>query len=138
MMTRKQSYLTLHSRNSPSEQAIYTRVNISLLQINQEWDEMDATSMNRLSGVPWSQEYMDESGPDAGPQLLTVEPYHPKRPQGYMAFNVKKAVKNWQNGSPNYGLLVIAEKENNPGLALRFRSREHAEPMGPFLDVLCD
>ena len=59
------------------------------------------------------------------------------RPSGHIEFDITKAMRNWQYGDPNYGVLLMATNENDLGTDIRFYSNanngHHA-----YATVLCD
>ena len=56
-----------------------------------------------------------------------------------MEFDITTAVRNWQYGDPNYGVLVLATNEDALGRDTRFYSKTNRDSTKhPFLNVLCD
>ena len=64
--------------------------------------------------------------------------YH-LRPVGFVEFDITEAVRNWQSGDPNYGLLLLATNENTLGRGIRFFSKESGDSnRHAFVNVLCN
>jgi hypothetical protein len=113
---------------------------IQVHMVKKRWLESQATSGIRLSGVNWSQHYLDlnDNDAEAAPQdgATTIYTMHPR---GFVEFDVTRAVRSWARGNPNYGLLLWATDENLGGRDLRFASnadrdtKKHA-----FVNVMCD
>ena len=60
------------------------------------------------------------------------------RPQGWVEFDITYAVKQWQAGKPNYGLLLWATNKDTPGRGVRFASKAAPDPeTHAFVHVLC-
>ena len=91
--------------------------------VKKSWSETQATSRWRFRGVPWSSPWLrlDGTDADAAPQCGTVT-FFPYRPPGFMEFDVTNAVKSWRQGVRNYGLLIRATNELDPGRSVRFAS----------------
>ena len=125
--------------HSPATAPNVTRP-LAVQRVLQEWDETQASSTQRMSGVLWSQPYLglDNTDAQATPQSIPTY-YHAHRPSGYMEFDVTRAVKDWANGAPNHGLLIWAMNEYIEGRDIRFYSKEHKDrAKRPILKVLCD
>ena len=61
------------------------------------------------------------------------------RPSGFMEFDITEAMRNWQNGDPNYGVLLMATNESDLGRDIRFYSNAEADTTRhAFVNVLCD
>jgi hypothetical protein len=109
-------------------------------QVKKQWSESQATSTYRLSNQPWSQPWLALDGTDADPEGLPSEPVtiSPSSHSGFIALDITKAVRNWKNGAPNYGLVLLATNEATLGRDTRFvsnadgNSARHA-----YIDVLC-
>ena len=64
---------------------------------------------------------------------------HISRPSGFMEFDITEAMRNWQNGDPNYGVLLMATKENGIGRDIRFYSNAETDTSRhAYVNVLCD
>ena len=61
------------------------------------------------------------------------------RPPGFVEFDITVAMRNWQSGDSNYGVLLMATNEEALGRDIRFTSKtspnsnQHA-----YVNVLCD
>ena len=96
--------------------------------VKKPWDESQTTSTMRLRGVPWSSPWLALDGTDAeaNPQRGTVTIF-PYRPKGFVEFDVTNAVKDWSNGVPNYGLVIRAINELDPGRTTRIASNANSD-----------
>ena len=129
------------------------------MQVRQNWSESEATSTFRVSGQRWNQPWLALDGSDADPNGLLCYPVtiYTSRYTNYFisvrqyvspqfvcclrapGFDITEALRNWQSGDPNYGVLLLATNENTLGRGIRFysnasgNSRQHA-----FVHVLCD
>jgi hypothetical protein len=110
-------------------------------QVKQEWDETQATSVYRLTGKEWNKPWLALDGSDADPNGLLCEPVtvYTSRPSGFMEFDITEAMRNWQNGDPNYGVLLRATNENDLGRDVRFYSNAEGDrSRHAYVNVLCD
>lgn len=56
-----------------------------------------------------------------------------------MEFDVTGVMKNWKNGAPNYGLLLMATNEDVNGRDTRFYSNAfNDKTKHAYINVLCD
>ncbi|CAI8017849.1 hypothetical protein GBAR_LOCUS10769 [Geodia barretti] len=114
---------------------------LQVYQVRQNWSESEATSTFRVSGQRWNQPWLALDGSDADPNGLLCYPVtiYTSRPAGFIEFDITEALRNWQSGDPNYGVLLLATNENALGRGIRFysnargNSQQHA-----FVNVLCD
>ena len=61
------------------------------------------------------------------------------RPSDFMEFDITEAMRNWQNGDPNYGVLLRATNENDLGRDVRFYSNAQSNTgRHAYVTVLCD
>jgi hypothetical protein len=110
-------------------------------QVKQEWSETQATSLYRLTGQKWNKQWLALDGSDADPNGLLCEPVtvYTSRPSGFMEFDITEAMRNWQNGDPNYGVLLRATNENDLGRDVRFYSNAEGDrSRHAYVNVLCD
>ena len=111
---------------------------LQLHQVKKYWSETQATSTHRTSGTRWSEPYLALDGTDANPHALDSVTVFTSRPQGFIEFDVTEAVRNWQHGDSNYGILVWATNEDDEGRDLRFYSRSYSDSTKhAFINVLC-
>lgn len=96
--------------------------------VKKRWSEAQATTYNRLRGIPWSSPWLDLNGADAeaAPQRETVTIF-PLRQRGFVEFDITDAVKSWRNGVPNHGLVIRATNELARGRSIRFYSSRHRD-----------
>ena len=107
-------------------------------QVKQEWRESEATQFLRLVGVNWNTSYVGLDNIDASPIPTDKVAVFTSRPAGFMEFDITSAIKNWQQGQANYGVMLWSLSENRDGKDLRFASRENADPKKhAFVNVLC-
>ena len=110
---------------------------VKVNQVNKPWSESEATFVNRLTGIPWTAPYLAMNGTDAA-ATSQGDGYivWPSQTQAYISFNVTDAALRWKCGEPNYGLLLWATNEHEPGRDVRFYSREYATKE-PYMEVYC-
>ena len=113
-----------------------------MLQVNRvikEWNEMQATSTRRKSGIDWSTPYLGLNKTDAHPKRIDRVTMTTYRPRGWVEFNIIRAMRRWTGGRPNYGLVVWATNEDIPGREFRFASNAASDASThAFVNVLCD
>ena len=136
------------------------------MKVKQQWSETQATSVYRLTGKRWNKPWLALDGSDADPHGLLCEPVtlytyrsvpllrfvlhavqslsgcvyvYISRPSGFMEFDITEAMRNWQNGDPNYGVLLMATNENDLGRDVRFYSNAEGDrSRHAYVNVLCD
>lgn len=121
-----------------AEQVPHISRTLQVHQVKKEWEEVQATSLFRVTAERWSQPYLALDGTDAARDPLDTVSISAKRPPGYVEFDVTEAVRNWDTHDTNYGLLIWATNENEEGRDLRFYDRKRAEEFRPFIHVLCE
>ena len=91
--------------------------------VKKRWNEAQATSTWRLSGISWTSAWLGLDGTDAeaAPQQGTVT-ISRNSTKGFVEFDVTNAVKNWAGGVANNGLVIRATNELNLGRDIRFAS----------------
>ena len=108
--------------------------------VRKEWKETQATRVNRLSNAKWSTPWLglDCTDADSAPQECTPVTIFPLRPAGFVEFDITNAVRSWSGGVPNYGLVIRATNELDPGRDIRFASNAHPDAdTRAFVNVLC-
>ena len=108
--------------------------------VRKEWKETQATRVNRLSNAKWSTPWLglDCTDADSAPQEYTPVTIFPVRPVGFVEFDITNAVRSWSSGVPNYGLVIRATNELDPGRDIRFASNAHDDAdTRAFVNVLC-
>ena len=120
------------------QSAPYSPQGIQVHQLMQEWRESEATQFLRLVGVNWNTPYVGLDNIDASPIPTTTGAVFTSRPAGFMEFDITSAIKNWQQGQANYGVMIWSLSENSDRRDLRFASKENADSQKrPFVNVLC-
>ena len=105
-------------------------------QVKEQWKESEATRDHRLSAAPWSRPYLGLNGADAVEHPMDTVTVFTGRPSGYVEFDITEAARNWKNGQPNYGVVILAINEDtSQGRDIRFYSHRHGEYQ-PFMTVL--
>lgn len=80
---------------------------------------------------------LDDNDAEALPQAQTVTIF-PFRPQGFVEFDITRAVLQWRCGAPNYGVVIRATNELQPGRGIRFaRTVYKDKSKHPFALLLC-
>jgi hypothetical protein len=123
------------------KQSPYISRPLQVHQVKQQWSETQATSVYRLTGKEWNKPWLALDGSDADPHGLLCEPVtlYTYRPSGFMEFDITEAMRNWQNGDPNYGVLLRATNENDLGRDVRFYSNAEGDrSRHAYVNVLCD
>lgn len=103
--------------------------------VKKSWKESQANSYYRYRGARWSSRYLNVNGRDADPCPQGQVTMYAGRPSGWIEFDVSWAVKMWRSGVRNYGLLVKALNENEPGRDRRFYGKY--SKTRPFVRVMC-
>ena len=133
-------FLYAHKSSWQSVQsAPYISRTLQVYQVKKQWNEAQATSINRLYKTRWSRPYLALDGSDAGPHSIGSATVFTSRPRGFMEFDITEAMRNWKFGDPNYGVLLLASNEDAVGRDLRFGSKSNSDSSRrPFVNVLCD
>ena len=108
-------------------------------RVKRSWNQAQATSTMRDYRQRWSTEYLglDDNDAEALPQAQTVTIF-PFRPQGFVEFDITRAVLQLRCGAPNYGVVIRATNELQPGRGIRFASTVYNDKSKhPFALVLC-
>ncbi|XP_078371189.1 uncharacterized protein LOC144654843 [Oculina patagonica] len=108
--------------------------------VKKSWVESQATSTKRYSSATWSTPWLGLDGTDAEavPQDWNPVTIYPARPQGFVEFDITPAAKAWRSGVPNYGLIIRAVNELEPGRGIRFASDTYSDASKrAFVRVLC-
>lgn len=97
--------------------------------VKKYWSESQATSTKRYSSQVWSAPWLALDGRDAElePQDWNPVTIHPLRPEGFVEFDVTSAIRKWRSGVPNYGLVIRAFNELQPGRDIRFYSNKFGQ-----------
>ena len=120
-------------------QAPFISRDIQVHQVTKDWEENQATSTIRKTGVPWGEPYLDLDGCDAKEKALDSVTIYISRPQGFVEFDITKAIHHWQKGQPNYGVVIWATNEDTPGRDTRFVSNASSDTnTHAYVNVLCD
>lgn len=133
-------FLYAHKASWQSVQsAPYISRTLQVYQVKKQWNEAQATSINRLYNTRWSSPYLALDGSDAGPHSIGSATVFTSRPRGFMEFDITEAMRNWKFGDPNYGVLLLASNEDAVGRDLRFGSKSNSDSSRrSFVHVLCD
>ena len=111
---------------------------MNIHRVRRYWVENQATAVYRYNNAKWAGSYLKlgvdaEAQPECKPTVI-----HSREPRGLKGFDVTGAFKAWQQGSPNYGLLIKVVREHILARGLRFWDRHHPnKQFRPFLQVLC-
>ena len=121
-----------------SEQVPHLEHTFRVHQVKKEWNEAQATSTYRLSGIPWSEPYLALDGTDTDGDYLD-KVYFPSPPPAtdtdkWIEFDITAAAQDWMSGQPNYGVLIWSDRENDNGRDVRFYSRERSTNK-PYLKI---
>ncbi|XP_078370210.1 uncharacterized protein LOC144653953 [Oculina patagonica] len=108
--------------------------------VKKSWVVSQATSTKRYSSVTWSTPWLglDNTDAEAIPQDWNPVTIYPLQPPGFVAFDITPAAKAWRSGVPNYGLVIRAVNELEPGRSIRFASDAYSDATKhAFVRVLC-
>ena len=91
--------------------------------VKKSWNEFQATSTKRDNSQSWSTAWLalDNTDAEAEPQSCSVTIF-PYRPQGFVEFDITRALRRWRSGVPNHGLVIRATNELDAGRSIRFAS----------------
>ena len=120
------------------EQAPQISRTLQVHQVKKNWREDQATSTFCVNAEQWSQPYLALDGTDAARDPMDIVTVCPRRPSGYVEFDVTEAIRNWDQNDTNHGLLIWATNENEEGRDLRFYDRKRGEEFRPFINVACE
>ena len=118
--SHKASYL------SDAEVPFITRT-IRAHRVLKPWRESQATSTKRDSYNYWQTQWLGLDNRDATSSYtgqVTIKPYHPK---GFVEIDLTSAAIAWKSGSSNYGVVIWATNEDQPGRDTRFASNAHSD-----------
>ena len=123
------------------QEAPYLSHTFKVFQIKKYWNESQATSRNRKSGISstsrWRYPYLGLDGTDAYAKSLdSVFFPNPPPNETWIEFDITQAAQNWKSGKPNYGVVISSSREHQFGREIRFYSREHNNSR-PYLELQC-
>jgi len=108
-------------------------------QILVNWNETQATSVNRLTGTPWNVSYVGLNDIDAKSSMestLLCQQNYPR----WQSWDLTGLTQKWVNlTATNYGVVLWATNETTDGYDLRFYSSEAVAPNDiyrPYLQVI--
>jgi RHS repeat-associated protein len=101
------------------------------------WDEAQATSVNRLTGTPWNVAYVGLNDIDAKSTYESTILFQSGQTNTWKSWDITALTQKWVNGTAtNYGVVLWATNETTDGYDLRFRSSEYATTSErPYLQV---
>ena len=109
--------------------------------VKRYWRQTQATSTKRYSILNWSTPWLglDDTDAEAIPQDWNPVTIFPGRPRGFVEFDITPAVIKWRSRvRPNYGLVVRAVNELEPGRGIRFYSNAYSDTTKhAYVQVLC-
>ena len=89
------------------------------------WKESEATSTKRDSYNYWQTQWLGLNNIDATSSYTGQVTITPNTPSGFVHIDVTSAAKAWKSGSSNYGVVIWATNEDQPGRDTRFASNAH-------------
>ena len=133
-------YVYSHKASYQSIQQVpFISRNLKVHQVTKDWEENQATSTIRKTGVPWSKPYLDLNGGDAKKKALDNVTIYISRPRGFVEFDITRAIRRWKKGQPNYGVVIWATNEDTPGRDTRFASNASSDTnTHAYVNVFCD
>ena len=108
--------------------------------VKKYWRQIQATSTKRHSRADWSTPWLglDDTDAEAIPQDWNPVTIFPQRPHGFVEFDITPAAIKWRSGITNYGLVVRAVNELEPGRGIRFYSNAYSDASKhAYVQVLC-
>jgi RHS repeat-associated protein len=110
---------------------------VQVHQLLVNWDEAQATSVNRLTGTPWNVAYVGLNDIDAKSTYESTILFQSGQTNTWKSWDVTALTQKWVNGTAtNYGVVLWANNEDVNGYDLRFRSSEYATTTErPYLQV---
>ena len=136
-------YLYYHYSHKATSQSVtqapFITRTIQAHRVLKSWQETQATTTRRDSTGFWYQEYLGLDDTDANDSPTGQTTIYAGRPAGFVEIEVTSAVKDWQAGKPNYGLLLWATNEDQIGRDTRFYSKSHSDSSKhPYIWINCD
>ena len=107
-------------------------------RVLKSWKETQATSTKRDSSKYWSTQWLGLDNTDAKSISTGETTIYPGHPKGFVGITVTSAVKDWNSGYPNYGVVIWATNEDQPGREPRFASKSESDSTKhPYIVVNC-
>lgn len=133
-------YVYSHKASSQSvQQAPFISRKLKVNPVIKDWEENQATSTFRKTGVPWSKPYLDLNGVDAKKKAVGSATIYTSRPRGFVEFDITRAIRRWKKEHPNYGVVIWATNEDTPGRDIRFASNASSDKTThAYVNVFCD
>ena len=105
-------------------------------QILVNWNETQATRVNRLTSTPWNVQYVGLNDIDAKSTFESTLLFQQDYPK-WKSWDLTSLTKKWLDGTAtNYGVVLWATNEATNGYDLRFRSSENTPTNErPYLEV---
>ena len=113
------------SFHTTAEAPFITRT-IRAHRVLKSWKESKATSTKRDLYNYWHTKWLGLNDIDATSSYTGQTTIDSNHPSGFVGIDVTAAVKAWQSGSPNYGVVIWATNEHIAGRDTRFAS--NADP----------
>ena len=110
--------------------------NVRKRRKTRDWNETSGTNVSSTINELWGGDGRDivtDNFVDAGDNDTLLDTNHPDGDD--IGIDITEIVKDWFNGSPNYGVLIYAsDGESDPDNSLEFYSR-HQSGMQPYIEV---
>ena len=120
-------------------QAPFITRTIRAHRVLKSWKETQATSTKRDSYNNWHTPWLGLNNIDASLYSIGQTTIYPSTPSGFVRTDVYSAVRDWKNGSPNYGLVIWATNEDGEGHDTRFASNAISySPHDAYIIVICE
>ena len=125
------------SFQTDTEAPFITRT-IQAHRVLKSWKETQATSTKRYSGAYWNTQWLGLDNTDAKSSSTGQITIRPSQSKGFVSIDVTSAVREWNVGNQNYGLLIWATNENIAGRDTRFASKSESDSSKhPYIEVNC-
>ena len=130
--SHKASYL------SDAQVPFITR-NIRAHRVLRPWKESQATSTKRDSYNYWQTQWLGLDNRDATSSYTGQVTIEPSTPRGFVQIDVTSAAKAWKSGVSNYGVVIWATNEDQPGRDTRFASNAHRDSsLHAYISLTCE
>jgi len=135
-------YLYYQYSHKASFYSVYQAPHISRTvqahRVLKSWRETEATSSKRDHRSLWGTPWLGLDDIDAKSEPTGQSTIRASRPSGFVEIDITSAVREWNAGFPNYGLLIWATNEDQEGRDIRFASKSDTDSSKhPYMVLNC-
>ena len=133
-------YVYSHKASYQSDaQAPFITRTIQAHRVLKPWKESEATSTKRDSYNYWQTQWLGLNNIDATSSYTGQVTIRRDTPRGFVSIDVTSAAKAWKSGSSNYGVVIWATNEDQPGRDTRFASNARRDSsQHAYISLNCD